>query len=148
MEEIVEWIEKWKGKRKKKVNRKMVEVLEGNKGVKEKKIKKLKKRVKEKMVEKLEEGGDEIKKIWIEKDMGMKVLDIEMENKKGDIKEEEEMDERKWEEKMDLGMEEIEGGKEIIWIGEMGIGKKKIEEEIEIEILGGKDEEWVGKGKG
>lgn len=147
LEEIAEWLAAWTG-RAPAVTRPLVAVFAGNHGVTKRGVSPYPAEVTQQMVANFAAGGAAINQICIAHDLGLKVFDLALEVPTGDIACEAAMDERGCAATMAYGMEAIQGGVDLLCIGEMGIGNTTVAAAIFHALFGGKVEDWVGPGTG
>jgi nicotinate-nucleotide--dimethylbenzimidazole phosphoribosyltransferase len=148
LEEIVEWLAQWSGKRRPAITRPLVAVFAGNHGVTAQGVSPYPSEVTAQMVANFSAGGAAINQICIAHDLGLKVYDLALDIPTQDITQDAAMDEKTCAATMAFGMEAIAGGTDLLCIGEMGIGNTTIAAAIFHGLFGGQAEDWVGAGTG
>ena len=148
LEEIVEWLAMWSGKRKPAITRPLVAVFAGNHGVTAQGVSPYPAEVTVQMVANFASGGAAINQICIAHDLGLKVYDLALDIPTGDITQEAAMDEKTCAATMAFGMEAIAGGTDLLCIGEMGIGNTTVAAAVFHGLFGGLAQDWVGAGTG
>jgi nicotinate-nucleotide--dimethylbenzimidazole phosphoribosyltransferase len=148
MEEIAEWLAAWQARPDPQVERCVVAVFAGNHGVVAQGVAAFPQAVTAQMVTNFQQGGAAINQICKTFDLGLKVFELALERPTRDITEAPAMDEAECAATIAYGMEAIEGGTELLCIGEMGIGNTTIAAAICHALYGGEAEDWVGPGTG
>ncbi len=148
LEAIAEWLAAWTGRSPPAVTRPLVAVFAGNHGVTKHGVSPYPAAVTQQMVANFAAGGAAINQICIAHDIGLKVFDLALDIPTGDITCEPALDERSCAATMAFGMEAIQGGVDLLCIGEMGIGNTTVAAALFHGIFGGKAEDWTGPGTG
>lgn len=148
LEDIAAWLAAWQGRTPPAVRRPMVAVFAGNHGVAARGVSAYPADVTAQMVATFQSGGAAINQICAANNLGLKVLDLALDQPTGDITREAAMSERDCAATIAFGMEAVAGGIDLLCVGEMGIGNTTIAAAISAAIVGGPVEDWVGRGTG
>jgi nicotinate-nucleotide--dimethylbenzimidazole phosphoribosyltransferase len=148
LESIVEWLALWQGREQPRIERSLVAVFAGNHGVVAQGVAAYPQAVTKQMVANFQAGGAAINQLCKTFDLGLKVLELALEQPTGDITERAALEEPDCAAAIAYGMEATAGGIDLLCIGEMGIGNTTIAAAICHGLYGGKPEDWVGPGTG
>ena len=148
LEEIVEWLAMWQGRRPPQVLRPLVAIFAANHGVAGQGVSAYPQDVTAQMVANFSSGGAAVNQICSANGIGLKVFEMALELPTGDITREAAMDEATCAATMAFGMEAIAGGTDLLCIGEMGIGNTTAAAAIGCGLFGGEPADWVGPGTG
>jgi len=148
LEAIAEWLAVWQGREEPRVEHPVVAVFAGNHGVVAQGVAAYPQAVTKQMVANFQAGGAAINQLCKTFNLGLKVFELALDNPTGDITERAALDESECAATIAYGMEAIEGGADLLCIGEMGIGNTTIAAAICHGLYGGRAEDWVGPGTG
>lgn len=148
MEELVEFLARWQGKAEPTLNNPMVAIFAGNHGVTDQGVSAFPREVTAQMVANFTAGGAAISQICALHELNLRVFELALELPTGDITLGPAMDDKMCAATVAYGMEAIEGGPDLLCIGEMGIGNTTIASAIYAGLYGGTGTDWVGRGTG
>ena len=148
LEDISAWLAAWQGRTPPSIQRPMVAVFAGNHGVAARQVSAYPPDVTVQMVATFQSGGAAINQICAASNLGLKVLDLALDQPTGDITREPALSERDCAATIAFGMEAVAGGIDLLCVGEMGIGNTTIAAAISAAVIGGPVETWVGRGTG
>lgn len=148
LEDIAAWLAAWQGRTPPSIQRPMVAVFAGNHGVAARQVSAYPPDVTVQMVATFQSGGAAINQICAANNLGLKVLDLALDQPTGDITREPALSERDCAATIAFGMEAVAGGIDLLCVGEMGIGNTTIAAAISAAVIGGPVETWVGRGTG
>jgi len=148
LEEVDLWLAGWQHREHPRVERVVVAVFAGNHGVVAQGVAAYPQAVTKQMVANFRAGGAAINQLCKTFDLGLKVFELALDNPTGDITKGPALEETDCAATMAFGMEAIEGGVDLLCLGEMGIGNTTIAAAICHGLYGGAAEDWVGPGTG
>ncbi len=148
LEEVARWLAGWQHREQPRVDRAVVAVFAGNHGVVAQGVAAYPQAVTKQMVANFRAGGAAINQLCKTFDLGLKVFELALDNPTGDITKGPALEETDCAATMAFGMEAIEGGVDLLCLGEMGIGNTTIAAAICHGLYGGAAEDWVGPGTG
>ncbi len=148
LEEIVEFLAAWQGKAEPEVNRPLVAVFAGNHGVVAQGVSAFPPEVTRQMVENFTSGGAAINQLCKCLGLGLKVFELALERPTRDFTQEPAMTEAEAAATLAYGMEAIDGGVDLLAVGEMGIGNTTVAAAIYAALYGGPVSRWTGRGTG
>ena len=148
MEELVEFLARWQGKAEPTLDNPMVAIFAGNHGVTDQGVSAFPREVTAQMVANFTAGGAAISQICALHELNLRVFELALELPTGDITLGPAMDDKMCAATVAYGMEAIEGGPDLLCIGEMGIGNTTIASAIYAGLYGGTGADWVGRGTG
>ncbi len=148
LEEVALWLAGWQHREQPRVDRAVVAVFAGNHGVVAQGVAAYPQAVTKQMVANFRAGGAAINQLCKTFDLGLKVFELALDNPTGDITKGPALEETDCAATMAFGMEAIEGGVDLLCLGEMGIGNTTIAAAICHGLYGGAAEDWVGPGTG
>jgi nicotinate-nucleotide--dimethylbenzimidazole phosphoribosyltransferase len=146
LEEIAEFLAAWQGKAMPSIEHPLVLVFAGNHGVVERGVSAYPASVTQAMVANFAAGGAAINQICATFDLGLKVIDLERTTR--DFTSAAAMSEAEATVAFARGMESVEGGADLVAVGEMGIGNTTSAAAIYTALYGGKAGFWAGRGTG
>lgn len=147
LEEIAIWLATWQGSAPA-VRRPLVAIFATNHGVAARGVSAYPQTVTRQMVANFTAGGAAINQICGAHGLGLKVLELALEQPTPDIVEEDAFDEKSCAATIAYGMEAIAGGVDLLCLGEMGIGNTTVAAAIFHALYGGAAADWVGRGTG
>lgn len=148
LEEIAEWLATWQGRHPPAVERPGVVVFAGNHGVTAQGVSAYPAEVTVQMVANFRAGGAAINQLCKAQGAELKVLDADVDNPTRDFSAEPAMDDGACAAAIRLGMESVEGGWDLLCVGEMGIGNTTAAAAISHAVFQGEAADWVGPGTG
>ncbi len=148
LEEIAAWMAAWQGRAKPVVMRPLVAVFAANHGIADRGVSAFPQSVTAAMVANFAAGGAAINQICNANGLGLKVFELALDKPTPDIVVEDAFDEKSCAATIAYGMEAIEGGIDLLCLGEMGIANTTVAAAIYHALYGGTAEDWVGRGTG
>jgi len=148
LELLVEFLARWQGRSKPRLDNPMVTIFAGNHGVTDQGVSAFPREVTAQMVANFTNGGAAISQICALHEINLRVFELALELPTGDITQEAALDDRMCAATIAYGMEAIAGKPDLICIGEMGIGNTTIAAAIFAALYGGTGADWVGRGTG
>lgn len=148
LEEIVEWLAAWQGSPKPIVEKPLVAVFAANHGVATQGVSAFPSDVTVQMVANFAAGGAAINQICNAYQLGLKVFELALDIPTPDISRQDAFDVRSCAATIAYGMEAIEGGIDLLCLGEMGIANTTIAAAIYTALFGGGADQWCGHGTG
>lgn len=148
LEEIVEFLAAWQGKGKPEINRPLVAVFAGNHGVVAQGVSAFPPEVTRQMLENFTNGGAAINQLCKSFGLGLKIFELALEHPTRDFTVEPAMTEAEAAATLAYGMEAIDGGVDLLALGEMGIGNTTSAAAIYAALYGGPASLWTGRGTG
>jgi nicotinate-nucleotide--dimethylbenzimidazole phosphoribosyltransferase len=148
MEHLVEFLARWQGRAKPRLDNPMVTIFAGNHGVTDQGISAFPRGVTAQMVANFTNGGAAISQICALHELNLRVFELALELPTGDITREAALDDRMCAATIAYGMEAVAGKPDLICLGEMGIGNTTVAAAIYAALFGGTGADWVGRGTG
>ncbi len=148
LEEIVAFLAAWQGKPLPTLDRPLVAIFAANHGVVAQGVSAYPASVTRAMMENFSAGGAAINQICAAYGLGLKVFDLALDIPTKDITQEPAMEAKAAAATFAFGMEAIDGGVDLLCIGEMGIGNTTVAAAIYHGLYGGVAADWVGRGTG
>lgn len=148
LEELVEWLAAWQNRAAPQIDRPMVAIFAGNHGVVDQGVSAFPAIVTQQMVGNFTTGGAAINQICRTLGIGLKVYELALEKPTRDFTLEPAMEEREAAATLAYGFEAIDGGVDLLALGEMGIGNTTSAATIYAALYGGEITQWVGRGTG
>ncbi|MFK4812568.1 nicotinate-nucleotide--dimethylbenzimidazole phosphoribosyltransferase [Devosia sp. ZW T5_3] len=148
LETLVEFLARWQGRAKPRLDNPMVTIFAGNHGVTDQGVSAFPREVTAQMVANFTNGGAAISQICALHEINLRVFELALELPTGDITQEAALDDRMCAATIAYGMEAIAGKPDLICIGEMGIGNTTVAAAIFAALYGGTGADWVGRGTG
>jgi nicotinate-nucleotide--dimethylbenzimidazole phosphoribosyltransferase len=148
LETLVEFLARWQGRAKPRLDNPMVTIFAGNHGVTDQGVSAFPREVTAQMVANFTNGGAAISQICALHEINLRVFELALELPTGDITQEPALDDRMCAATIAYGMEAIAGKPDLICIGEMGIGNTTVAAAIFAALYGGTGADWVGRGTG
>jgi nicotinate-nucleotide--dimethylbenzimidazole phosphoribosyltransferase len=148
LEALVEFLARWQGRAKPRLDNPMVTIFAGNHGVTDQGVSAFPREVTAQMVANFTNGGAAISQICALHEINLRVFELALELPTGDITQEAALDDRMCAATIAYGMEAIAGKPDLICIGEMGIGNTTVAAAIFAALYGGSGADWVGRGTG
>jgi nicotinate-nucleotide--dimethylbenzimidazole phosphoribosyltransferase len=148
LETLVEFLARWQGRTKPRLDNPMVTIFAGNHGVTDQGVSAFPREVTAQMVANFTNGGAAISQICALHEINLRVFELALELPTGDITQEPALDDRMCAATIAYGMEAIAGKPDLICIGEMGIGNTTVAAAIFAALYGGTGADWVGRGTG
>jgi nicotinate-nucleotide--dimethylbenzimidazole phosphoribosyltransferase len=148
LEELVEFLARWQGRAKPRLDNPMVTIFAGNHGVTDQGVSAFPREVTAQMVANFTEGGAAISQICALHEINLRVFELALELPTGDITQTAALDDKMCAATIAYGMEAIAGKPDLICIGEMGIGNTTVAAAIYAALYGGSGRDWVGRGTG
>ena len=148
LEELVEFLARWQGRAKPRLDNPMVTIFAGNHGVTDQGVSAFPREVTAQMVANFTEGGAAISQICALHEINLRVFELALELPTGDITQTAARDDKMCAATIAYGMEAVAGKPDLICLGEMGIGNTTIAAAIYAALYGGTGAGWVGRGTG
>jgi len=148
LEEIALWLAAAQGKATPTIERPLAAIFAGNHGVAARGVSAFPADVTQQMLANFTSGGAAINQLCKTFDIGLKVFELALERPTRDFTEAAAMDEREAAATLAYGMEAVDGGVDLLVVGEMGIGNTTSAAAIYAALYGGPAELWVGRGTG
>ena len=148
LEGLVEFLARWQGRAKPRLDNPMVTIFAGNHGVTDQGVSAFPREVTAQMVANFTNGGAAISQICALHEINLRVFELALELPTGDITQEAALDDKMCAATIAYGMEAIAGKPDLICIGEMGIGNTTVAAAIYAALYGGTGADWVGRGTG
>ena len=148
LEAIAEWLALWQGREQPRIERPLVVVFAGNHGVVAQGVAAYPQAVTKQMVANFQAGGAAINQLCKTFNLGLKIFELALDDPTGDITERPALNESDCAAAIAYGMEALEGGPDLLCVGEMGIGNTTIAAAVCHGLYGGRPEDWVGPGTG
>ncbi len=148
MEELVEFLARWQGRAKPRLDNPMVTIFAANHGVTDQGVSAFPREVTAQMVANFTNGGAAISQICALHELNLRVFELALELPTGDITKEPALDDRMCAATIAYGMEAVAGKPDLICLGEMGIGNTTVAAALYAALFGGTGADWVGRGTG
>ena len=148
LETLVEFLARWQGRAKPRLDNPMVTIFAANHGVTDQGVSAFPREVTAQMVANFTNGGAAISQICALHEINLRVFELALELPTGDITLEPALDDKMCAATIAYGMEAIAGKPDLICIGEMGIGNTTVAAAIYAALYGGTGADWVGRGTG
>lgn len=148
LEGLVEFLARWQGRARPRLDNPMVTIFAGNHGVTAQGVSAFPREVTAQMVANFTNGGAAISQICALHEINLRVFELALELPTGDITQEPALDDKMCAATIAYGMEAIAGKPDLICIGEMGIGNTTVAAAIYAALYGGTGADWVGRGTG
>jgi nicotinate-nucleotide--dimethylbenzimidazole phosphoribosyltransferase len=148
LEQISVWMAAWQGRESPRVDRPLVAVFAANHGVAARGVSAYPAAVTAQMVQNFSAGGAAINQLCATFGLGLKVFELALERPTPDIVVADAFDERDCAGTIAYGMGAIDGGVDLLCLGEMGIANTTVAAAIFHALYGGDAGDWVGRGTG
>jgi len=148
LEGLVEFLARWQGRARPRLDNPMVTIFAGNHGVTDQGVSAFPREVTAQMVANFTNGGAAISQICALHEINLRVFELALELPTGDITLEPALDDKMCAATIAYGMEAIAGKPDLICIGEMGIGNTTVASALYAALYGGTGTDWVGRGTG
>ncbi len=148
MEELAAWLAGWQGRSTPEVKRPLVAVFATNHGIADRGVSAFPQAVTRQMVENFAAGGAAINQLCRAFDIGLKVFELALDLPTPDIVTTDAFQEPECAATIAYGMEAIDGGIDLLCLGEMGIANTTVAAAIYHALYGGEAADWVGRGTG
>ncbi len=148
LEELAAWLATWQGRHPPRVERPYVAVFAGNHGVAAQGVSAYPAEVTRQMVANFIEGGAAVNQLCAVADADLRVYEMGLEEPTRDFGQAPAMDEADCAKAMAYGMMAVEGGIDVLALGEMGIANTTSAAAICHALFGGAAADWVGRGTG
>jgi nicotinate-nucleotide--dimethylbenzimidazole phosphoribosyltransferase len=148
LEGLVEFLARWQGRAKPRLDNPMVTIFAANHGVTDQGVSAFPREVTAQMVANFTNGGAAISQICALHELNLRVFELALELPTGDITLEPALDDKMCAATIAYGMEAIAGKPDLICLGEMGIGNTTVAAAIYAALFGGTGADWVGRGTG
>ena len=148
LESLVEFLGRWQGRARPRLDNPMVTIFAGNHGVTDQGVSAFPRNVTAQMVANFTNGGAAISQICALHEINLRVFELALEMPTGDITLEAALDDKMCAATIAYGMEAVAGKPDLICIGEMGIGNTTVAAAIYAALYGGTGADWVGRGTG
>jgi nicotinate-nucleotide--dimethylbenzimidazole phosphoribosyltransferase len=148
LEDIAVFIAGWQGRHPPRIDRPLAAVFAGNHGVVAQGVAAYPQAVTAQMVANFRAGGAAINQLCTTFGVGLKVYELALDVPTRDFTEAPALDEADCTGTAIFGMEAVEGGIDLLCLGEMGIGNTTAAAAVACALHGGDPAEWVGPGTG
>ena len=149
LEELPVWLATWQGRAQPSLDRPRVAVFAGNHGVAVAQgVSAYPVEVTQQMVENFISGGAAVNQLSGIADADLRVYEMALDRPTADFTEGPAMSEEDCARAMAYGMMAVETGFDVMALGEMGIGNTTSAAALCLALLGGKADDWVGRGTG
>ncbi|KKC34260.1 nicotinate-nucleotide--dimethylbenzimidazole phosphoribosyltransferase [Devosia psychrophila] len=148
LEGLVEFLARWQGRAKPRLDNPMVTIFAANHGVTDQGVSTFPRQVTAQMVANFTNGGAAISQICALHELNLRVFELALELPTGDITKAAALDDKMCAATIAYGMEAIAGKPDLICLGEMGIGNTTVAAAIYAALYGGTGADWVGRGTG
>lgn len=148
LEDIAIFIAGWQGRHPPRIDRPLAAVFAGNHGVVAQGVAAYPQAVTAQMVANFRAGGAAINQLCTTFGVGLKVYELALDVPTRDFTREPALDEADCTGTAIFGMEAVEGGIDLLCLGEMGIGNTTVAAAVACALHGGDPAEWVGPGTG
>lgn len=148
LEDIAAWLAEWSGRAPPAINRPLVAIFAGSHGVVAQGVSPRPLEATARAVELCAAGGAAVNQICLAGDLGLKVFDLALHLRTGDITREAALDEHGCAATMAFGMEAVAGGADLLCLGDLGVGNSTVAAAMLCMLYGGAGADWVGAGSG
>ncbi|WP_395697645.1 nicotinate-nucleotide--dimethylbenzimidazole phosphoribosyltransferase [Methylocella sp.] len=148
LEDVAAFVAAWRGREIPTIERPLVAVFAGNHGVAERGVSAYPAAVTKQMLQNFSAGGAAVNQICSSVGAALKVFELALEAPTRDICAGPAMTEKEAAATFAYGMEAIDGGVDLLCVGEMGIANTTVAAAIYHALYGGKASDWTGPGTG
>jgi nicotinate-nucleotide--dimethylbenzimidazole phosphoribosyltransferase len=148
LEELAIWLATWQGRHPPRLERPQTAVFAGNHGIAAQGVSAYPAEVTKQMVANFIAGGAAVNQLCAVADSGLRIYEMGLEKPTRDFSEAPAMDEAECAGAIAYGMMAVEGGLDVIALGEMGIANTTSAAAICHALYGGAAADWVGRGTG
>ncbi|NIA68097.1 nicotinate-nucleotide--dimethylbenzimidazole phosphoribosyltransferase [Pelagibius litoralis] len=148
LEDMAVWLATWQGRNPPSVERPYTAVFAGNHGIAGKGVSAYPAEVTAQMVRNFIDGGAAVNQLCSLANADLRVYEMALDEPTGDMSEGPAMDEEDCARAMAYGMMAVEGGIDVLALGEMGIGNTTAAAALCCGLYGGPAADWVGPGTG
>ncbi len=148
LEELAAWLATWQSRHPPRVERPYVAVFAGNHGVAAQGVSAYPAEVTRQMVANFIEGGAAVNQLCAVADADLRVYEMGLEEPTRDFSQAPAMDEADCAKAIAYGMMAVEGGIDVLALGEMGIANTTSAAAICHALFGGAAADWAGRGTG
>jgi nicotinate-nucleotide--dimethylbenzimidazole phosphoribosyltransferase len=148
MEALAEWLAAWQGRSAPEVRRPLVAVFATNHGIADSGVSAFPQSVTSQMVANFAAGGAAINQLCKMFDIGLKVFELALDMPTPDITASDAFQEAECAATIAYGMESIDGGIDLLCLGEMGIANTTVAAAVYHALYGGDAADWTGRGTG
>lgn len=148
LEELAAWLATWQGRHPPRVERSLTAVFAGNHGIAAQGVSAFPAEVTKQMVANFTAGGAAVNQLCKVADSGLRVYELDLEKPTEDFSQVPAMDEAGCAGAIAYGMMAVEGGLDVIALGEMGIANTTSAAALCQALYGGSAADWVGRGTG
>ena len=148
LEEIAVWLATWQGRAEPSMERPRVAVFAGNHGVAARGVSAYPQEVTAQMVQNFISGGAAVNQLSGLADADLRVYEMALDRPTDDFTQGPAMSEEACARAMAYGMMAVEGGFDVMALGEMGIANTTSAAALCYGLFGGAPEDWAGRGTG
>lgn len=148
LEELAIWYAGWRGTPRPEISAPQVVVFAGNHGVTEQGVSAFPAEVTAQMVANFEAGGAAINQLARAAGARMDVVALDLDRPVADFTRAPAMGEAEFLDALRAGWEAVDGGADLLVVGEMGIGNTTAAAAIAHALFGGSAADWTGRGTG
>jgi nicotinate-nucleotide--dimethylbenzimidazole phosphoribosyltransferase len=148
LEEIAEWLAAWQGRHPPGAEKVQIIVFAANHGIAAQGVSAYPSEVTAQMVANFGAGGAAINQLNTWLGASLEVIPLALDAPTGDITQEAAMDEGDCLDAWRQGMAALDGGADLLCLGEMGIGNTTVAAALSAALFGGTGGDWAGRGTG
>jgi nicotinate-nucleotide--dimethylbenzimidazole phosphoribosyltransferase len=143
LEQLVEFLARWQGRAKPRLDNPMVTIFAGNHGVTDQGVAAQSREVTAQMVSNFTNAGAAVSQICGLHEINLRVFELALELPTGDISREAALDDKMCAATIAYGMEAVAGKPDLICLGDMGVGNTTVAAAIYASLYGGSAADWV-----
>ena len=148
LEELAAWLAAWQGRERPRLEHPRIAVFVGNHGVTAQGVSAYPQDVTAQMMQNFVSGGAAINQLAALQGADLRVYEMALEQPTADFSQGPAMSEEDCARAIAYGMMAVEGGFDVIALGEMGIGNTTAAAALSLALFGGEASDWVGRGAG
>ena len=148
LEELATWLAAWQGRERPRLEHPRVAVFVGNHGVAVQGVSAYPQDVTAQMMQTFVNGGAAINQLAALQGADLRVYEMALEQPTADFSQGPALSEEDCARAIAYGMMAVEGGFDVIALGEMGIGNTTAAAALSLALFGGEASDWVGRGTG
>jgi len=148
LEELTLWLAAWQGRHPPRVERPYVAVFAGNHGIAARGVSAFPAAVTKQMVRNFIDGGAAVNQLSTLADADLRIYELALDEPTHDFTQGPAMEEDDCARAIAYGMMAVEGGIDLLCLGEMGIGNTASAAALCQALFGGAAADWVGRGTG
>ena len=148
LETLVAWLARWQGRAAPRLDRVQVLIFAGNHGVTARGVSPFPPAVTAQMVANFAAGGAAINQLARAAGAALRVIPVALDRPTGDLSQEPAMPPDEFLEAVAAGFGAVQGGTDLLCLGEMGIGNTTAAAALAAALFGGDGLRWAGRGTG